>query len=80
MKLFSEKHTTPDGIDISFQARAAENVGQRQSLAESCPIPGSSREDSGEEGNPRVLVLYQEEWGSVDPSGEPSDSREFQVV
>ena len=23
-------------------------------------------------------MLYQEEWGSVDPSGEPSDSREFQ--
>ena len=22
---------------------------------------------SGEYGNPRVLVLYQEEWGSVDP-------------
>ena len=47
---------------------------------ESRPSPGDSREDSGEEGNPRVLVLYQEEWGSVDPSGEPSDSREFQVV
>ena len=29
--------------------------------------PSDSREDSGEEGNPRVLVLYQEEWGSVDP-------------
>ena len=92
MKLFSEKHTPPDGIDISFQARAAENVessspgvipgkvGQRRSLAESHPIPGNSREDSGEERNPRVLVLYQEEWGSVDPSGESSDSREFQVV
>ena len=26
MKLFSEKHTTPDGIDISFQALAAGNV------------------------------------------------------
>ena len=22
---------------------------------------------SGKDGNPRVLVLYQEEWGSVDP-------------
>ena len=52
-------------------------VGQRRSLAESCPIPGNSREDSGEEGNPRVQGLYQEEWGSVNPSGEPSDSREF---
>ena len=92
MKLFSEKHTTPDGIDISFK-----------------------REQRGM-WNPRVLVLYQGEWGSVDPwrravrfqgipgriaaeraileswcytrrsgaasilSGEPSDSREFQVV
>ena len=42
-------------------------VGQRRSLAESRLIPGNSREDSGEEGNPRVLVLYQEEGGSVDP-------------
>ena len=25
-------------------------------------------------------MLYQEEWGSVDPSGESSDSREFQVA
>ena len=38
-------------------------MGQRRSLAESRPIPGNSREDSGEEGNPRVLVLYQEEGG-----------------
>ena len=55
-------------------------VGQRRSLTENRPSPGDSREDSGEEGNPRVLVLYQEEGGSVDPSREPSDSREFQVV
>ena len=101
MKLFSEKHTTPDSIEISFK-----------------------REQRGM-WNPRVLVLYQGKWGSVDPlrravrfqgipggvacgsilgriaanmeileswryartsgaasilSGEPSDSREFQVV
>ena len=78
MKRFSEKHTTPDGIDISFkrEQRGMWNpspgvipgkVGQRRSLAESRPIPGSFREDSGEYGNPRVLVLYQEGWGSVDP-------------
>ena len=29
--------------------------------------PSDSRKDNGKEGNPRVLVLYQEEWGSVDP-------------
>ena len=79
MKLFSEKHTTPDGIDISFKHEQRgmwnprvlvlyqEKVGQRRSLVESRPIPGNSREDSGEDGNPRVLVIYQEEWGSVDP-------------
>ena len=54
--------------------------GAASILEESRLIPGNSMEDSGEEGNPRVLVLHQEEWGSVDPSREPSDSREFQVV
>ena len=39
-------------------------MGQRRSLTESCPSPGNSREDSGEEGNPRVLVLYQEGWAA----------------
>ena len=34
-------------------------VGQRRSLAESHLIPGNSREDSGEEGNPRVLLLFE---------------------
>ena len=43
MKLFSEKHTTPDDIEVSFKRK------QRGMW------------------NPRVLVLYQEEWGSVDP-------------
>ena len=43
MKLFSEKHTTPDGIDISFK----------------CEERGMW--------NPKVLVLYQGKWGSVDP-------------
>ena len=43
MELFSEKHTTPDGIEISFK-----------------------REQQGM-WNPRVLVLYQGKWGSVDP-------------
>ena len=84
-------HTIPGGINISFKRSSGEGgilealcytrqVGQRRSLTESRPSPGDSREDSSEECNPRVLVLYQEEWGSVDPSGEPSDSREFQVV
>ena len=79
MKLFSEKHTTPDGIDISFKREQRgmwnprvlvlyqDKLEQRRSLAESRPIPGDSREDGGEDGNPRVLVLHQEEWGSVDP-------------
>ena len=79
MKLFSEKHTTPDGIGISFKREQRgmwnprvlvlyqDKLEQRRSLAESRPIPGDSREDGDEDGNPRVLVLYQEEWGSVDP-------------
>ena len=46
---------------------------------ESSKCPRDSKEDSGE-GNPRVLVLYQEEWGSGDPSGWLSNSREFQAV
>ena len=84
-------HTIPGGINISFERSSWEGgilgawcytrqVGQRRSLTESRPSPGDSREDSSEEGNPRVLVLYQEEWGRVDPSGEPSDSKEFQMV
>ena len=64
----------PRGL-VLYQASGAASI-----LTESCPSPGDSREDSGKEGNPRVLVLYQEEGGSVDPSGEPSDSKEFQVV
>ena len=55
-------------------------MGQRRSLAESRPIPGNSREDSDEEGTPRVLVLYPGKWGSVDPLAEsrpiPGNSRE----
>ena len=43
MKLFSEKRTTPDGIDISFKH---EQWGMW---------------------NPRVLVLYQGKWGTIDP-------------
>ena len=73
MKLFSEKHTQHQMVWIySSCANSGEcgilealcytrAVGQRRSLAESRLIPGNSREDSGEEGNPRVLVLYQEE-------------------
>ena len=83
--------TIPGGINISFERSSREGgileawfytrtSGAASIQAESRPIPGNSREDSVEEGNPRVLVLYQEEWGSVDPSGESSDSREFQVV
>ena len=64
--------TIPDGMNISFERSSGEGgileawcytrqVGQRRSLTESHPSPGDSREDSGEEGNPRVLVLYQEE-------------------
>ena len=57
-----------------YQASGAVSI-----LAESRPSPGDSKEDRGE-GNPQVLVLYQEEWGSVDPRGEPFISREFQAM
>ena len=58
-----------------YQASRAASI-----LAESRPSPGDSKKDSGEGQSSRVLVLYQEEWGSVDLSGEPSNSREFQAV
>ena len=54
-------------------------VGRRRSWRRVVQYPGDSKEDSGE-GNPRVLVLYQEEWGSGDPCGWLSNSREFQAV
>ena len=57
-----------------YQTRGATSF-----LEESHPGPGDSKGDSGE-GNPRVLVLYQEEGGSVDPGGEPSNSRGFQAA
>ena len=57
-----------------YQASGAASI-----LAESRPGSGDSKGDSGE-GNPRVLVLYQEEWGSVDPGGELFNSREFQAA
>ena len=63
----------PGGL-VLYQASGAALI-----LAEGRPGPGDSKGDSGE-GNPRVLVLYQEEWGSVDPGGEPSNSREFQAA
>ena len=34
----------------------------------------------GGEGDPWVLVLYQEDWGSGDPSGWRLNSREFPAV
>ena len=38
--------------------------------------PGTNSPEGGE-GDPWVLVLYQEEWGSGDPSGWRPNSREF---
>ena len=57
-----------------YQASGAASI-----LAESRPSPGDSKEDSGE-GQLSSPGVIPEEWGSVDPSGEPSNFREFQVV
>ena len=54
-------------------------VGQRRTLWRAVQVQGIPGRTAAK-GNPRVLVLYQEEWGSVDPNGEPSNSGEFQVV
>ena len=40
----------------------------------------SKTQGAAKYGNPRVLVLYQGKWAASIRSGEPSDSREFQVV
>ena len=40
---------------------------------------GTNSPEDGE-GDPWVLVLYQEEWVSGDPSGWWPNSREFQAV
>ena len=88
--VLGKTHTIPGGVNISFERSSGEGgilgawcytrqVGQRRSLRIAVQvqrIPGRT----AAKGNPGVLVLYQEEWGSVDPSGEPSNSREFQVV
>ena len=90
--VLGETHTIPGGMNISFGRSSGEGgilgglvlhqaSGAASILAESRPSPGDSKEDSGE-GQPSSpgVIAYQEEWGSVDPRGEPSNSREFQVV
>ena len=54
-------------------------VGRRRSWWRVVQCPRDSKEGNGE-GNPRVLVFYQEDWGSGDPSGWLPNSREFQTV
>ena len=89
MKLFPARHTHNTGwyeyIPPDAAARKVESwkpgiiPGKWDDVdpgGESSNVQGIS---SGE-GNPRVLVLYQEEWGSGDPSGWLSNSREFQAV
>ena len=88
--VLGETHTIPVGMNISFGRSSGEGgilgawcytrqVGQRRSLRRTIQVQGIPRRTAAK-GNPRVLVLYQEEGGSVDPSGEPSNCREFQVV
>ena len=88
MKLFSEKHTTPDGIELSFkrEQRGMWNprvlvfypgeVGQHRSLAESRPIPGNSRWCS--------VWLNSRESSGVDPKRGAvcswEDSRRYDVL
>ena len=79
--VLGETHTIPGGMNISFGRSSEEGgilgpwcytrqVGQRRSVRRAVQVQGIPRTVA--KGNPRVLVLYQEEWGSVDPSGEPS--------
>ena len=88
--VLGEIHSIPGGMNISFGRSSREGgilgawcytrqVGQRRSLRRAVQVQGIPRRTAAK-GNPRVLVLYQEEWGSVDPSGAPSNSWEFQVV
>ena len=90
-KLFSENICTiPGGMNLSSCCNSEKEEswgpgvipgkgGGTSILAESRPDPGNSKGDDGE-GNPRVLVLYQEECGNVIPGGEPFHSREFQTA
>ena len=57
-----------------YQASGAASI-----LAESRPSPGDSKEDSGE-GQSSSPGVIPGGMGSVDPSGELSNSREFQAV
>ena len=88
--VLGETHTIPGGMNISFRRSSEEGgilgawyytrqVGRRRSLRRAVQFQGISRRTAAK-GNPRVLVLYQEEWGSIDLSGWPSNSREFQAV
>ena len=88
--VLGETHTIPGGMNISFRRSSEEGgilgawyytrqVGRRRSLRKAVQFQGIPSRTAAK-GNPRVLVLYQEEWGSVDPSAWPSNSREFQVV
>ena len=88
--VLGETHTIPGGMNISFRCSSEEGgilgawyytrqVGRRRSLRRAVQVQGIPRRTAAK-GNPRVLALYQEEWGSVDPSGWLSNSREFQAV